>query len=600
MTCLNILSSFWNSGWVRLGKSCDGREVRCRSSVHKLLRLGRLDQRVEWSDSESVKAVELVVRCLENEGAEFLFALPGEETLHLTDALLDSRIRVITARHEQGAAFMADVYGRLTGKAGVCLSTLGPGATNLLTGVADANMDHAPLVALTGQSSLDRMHKESHQYIDVMAMFKPVTKWQAQIAVPAIIPEAVRKAFKVAQTEKPGATHLELPENVTAGISDPAEGDRPLLVQAPMMPEPLHAQVQRAIEVIQGARRPLMLVGNGIVRRQAHEAVRHFARSLNIPVVHTFMGKGILPDSDPLSLYTIGFRWRDYSNLAMEAADVVIAVGYDFVEYAPCFWNPNRDKHIVHIDATPAEVDAHYLVDVGVLGDPALSLQYIEMGLKPFNDQWAKRQRELMITGFGAEAQETPTGPSRPQDIIRALRANLRSQDVIICDVGAHKLWMARMFPCELPNTCLISNGYAAMGIGLPGAIAAKLAYPDRRVITVTGDGGFLMNVQELETAVREHVPIIVLVWRDDGYGVIRWNQQKQFGRTGLVEFGNPDLVKLAQSFGAEGMRVTVASELRPCLIEACGYDRPVVIDCPVDYSENMKLTERLRALGNP
>ena len=306
-----------------------------------------------------------------------------------------------------------------------------------------------------------------------------------------------------------------------------------------------------------------------------------------------------MPDSDSLSLYTIGFRWRDYSNLTMEEADVVIAVGYDFVEYAPCFWNPNRDKHIVHVDAMPAEVDAHYIVDVGVLGDPALSLEHIGTGLKPFDDQWARRQRERVATGLDTEAREKPTGPSRPQDIIRALRATLRSEDVVVCDVGAHKLWMARMFPCESPNTCIISNGYAAMGIGLPGAIAAKLAYPSRRVITVTGDGGFLMNVQELETAVREHVPIVVLVWRDDAYGVIRWNQQTQFGRTGLVEFGNPDLVKLAESFGAEGMRVTTPSELRPCLIEACGYDGPVVIDCPVDYSENMKLTERLRALGN-
>jgi acetolactate synthase-1/2/3 large subunit len=283
----------------------------------------------------------------------------------------------------------------------------------------------------------------------------------------------------------------------------------------------------------------------------------------------------------------------------MEAADVVMAVGYDFVEYAPCFWNPNRDKHIVHIDATPAEVDAHYLVDVGVLGDPALSLQHIGAGLKPFDDRWAGGQRERISTAFDAEAQETLAGPLRPQDIIRALRASMRSQDIVICDVGAHKLWMARMFPCELPNTCLISNGYAAMGIGLPGAIAAKLAYPDRRIVTVTGDGGFLMNVQELETAVREHVPIVVLVWRDDGYGVIRWNQEKQFGRTGFVDFGNPDLVKLAQSFGAEGMRVTTPSELRPCLIEALASERPVVIDCAVDYSENMKLTERLRALGN-
>ena len=546
-----------------------------------------------------MKAAELIVRCLEHEGVQLLFALPGEETLHLTEALLDSRIRVVTTRHEQGAAFMADVYGRLTGKAGVCLSTLGPGATNLLTGVADANMDRAPVVAFTGQSSLDRMHKESHQFIDVMAMFKPVTKWQAQIGVPAIIPEAVRKAFKVAQTEKPGATHLELPENVTAGAIDASDDNTPLQVQSPMLPEPLHAQVERAMQMIQHARRPLILAGNGVVRRQAHEAVRHFARTLNIPVVHTFMGKGIMPDSDPLSLYTIGFRWRDYSNLAMEQADVVIAIGYDFVEYAPCFWNPHRDKHIVHIDATPAEVDAHYRVDVGVLGDPALSLERIGAGLKAFDAQWARVQRARITTAFDDEAQDRPNGLSRPQDIIRVLRAQLAPEDIVVCDVGAHKLWMSRMFPCELPNTCVISNGYAAMGIGLPGAIAAKLAYPDRRVVTVTGDGGFLMNIQELETAVRERVAIAVLVWRDDGYGVIRWNQQKQFGRTGFVEFGNPDFVTLARSFGAEGMRVTTLSELRPCLIEACAYDGPVVIDCPVDYAENMKLTERLRALGN-
>jgi acetolactate synthase-1/2/3 large subunit len=563
-----------------------------------------------WSDSESllftpaqrllgdrVNAAELIVRCLHNEGVDFLFAIPGEETLQLTDALIGSRIRTIATRHEQGAGFMADVYGRLTGQAGVCLSTLGPGATNLLTAVADANMDHAPLVALTGQASLHRMHKESHQFIDVMGMFRPVTKWQAQLTTPAIVPEAVRKAFKVAQTEKPGATHVELPENVLASSCVLEDGDEPLRVQAPSVPEPLHTQIDRAVQLLSSARRPLILAGNGVVRRRAHEAVRHFARALNIPVVHTFMGKGIMADSDPLSLYTIGFRWRDYANLTMDEADAVIAVGYDFVEYAPCYWNPNRDKRIVHLDVSPAEVDRHYVVDVGVLGEPALSLQAIGKGLQPFEDGWARRQRERLMHGLEAEQAQGGGGMPRPQDIIQALRAVLSPHDLLISDVGAHKLWLARLFPCESPNTCIISNGFASMGIGLPGAVAAKLAFPKRRVMTVTGDGGFLMNVQELETAVREHVPIVIMVWRDNGYGVIRWNQQLHFGRTTLVDLGNPDLVALAESFGAIGMRVSDASELRPCLTEAFQAARPVVIDCPVDYSENMKLSERLKTL---
>ena len=545
-----------------------------------------------------MKASDLVVRCLENEGVEFLFLVPGEENLDLLDSLQGSSIRLITTRHEQGAAFMADMYGRLTGKAGVCLSTLGPGATNLLTGVADATLDHAPLVAITGQVSLQRMHKESHQYIDVMAMFKPASKWQARIATPSIIAEAVRKAFKLAQTEKPGATHLELPEDVAGAQVGPTDIDVPLRVQAPVIPEPLPAQVQRAVDVITRARRPLLLVGNGVVRRKAQEAVRHFARTLNIPVLHTFMGKGIMADSDPLSLYTIGLRVRDYPALAMEQADVVITVGYDPIEYAPSYWNPNRDKSIVHVDVAPAEVDAHYIVEVGVLGEEAISLEQIGKGLSPFDARWAKEQRERILAGFESEYTGKPGWPLRPQDLIRELRAALAPDDLVICDVGAHKLWMARMFPCEAPNTCVISNGFASMGIALPGAIAAKLIFPQRRVLAVTGDGGFLMNVQELETAVRLRTPVVVLVWRDDGYGVIRWNQQVRFGRTAAVEFGNPDLVTLAQSFGAIGLRVSRPDDLDPCLHAAFRHHRPVVIDCPVDYTENLRLTERLKTLA--
>ena len=525
--------------------------------------------------------------------------MPGEETLDVLNSLVDSQIRFIAARHEQGAAFMADVHGRLTGKAGVCLSTLGPGATNLLTGVADAYLDRAPLVAITGQASLDRMHKESHQFIDVLSMFKPVTKWNAEIFHPRTMAETVRKAFKVAQTEKPGSTHLELPEDVAAETVRDGEVDGPLRVQAPFLTEPLARQVSRAVEVLATAQRPVLLVGNGVIRGQAHEAVRRFARQANMPVLHTFMSKGVVPDSDPLSCHTIGLQMRDHPAVVIEQSDVVVAVGYDFVEYAPCLWNPNRDKHIVHVDVSPAEVDAHYIIDVGVLGDIALSLDQIGDQLAPFDHSWAQESRGRVQTAYEQEWAQ-PTGwPLRPQHIIRDLRQALASDDLVICDVGAHKLWMARMFPCEAPNTCVISNGFASMGMALPGAVSAKLLFPSRRVVAVTGDGGYLMNVQELETAVRLQLPLVVLIWRDNGYGVIRWKQQMKYGRTSGVEFSNPDFVALAQSFGAVGYRVEGPSELGPVLNDALLCGKPAVIDCPVDYSENLRLSERLKVLGN-
>jgi len=541
---------------------------------------------------------ELLVRCLENEGVRFLFTLPGEETLGLMDALTDSSIRLIVTRHEQGAAFMADVYGRLSGKAGVCLSTLGPGATNLMTGIGDAFLDRAPLVAITGQASLSRRHKESHQYIDVMSMFKPVTKWSTSIPKSEVTPEAVRKAFKIAQTEKPGPTHLELPEDVADENIESAGAVTPLLVQAPVMPEPAPSQVARAAQIIAGAKRPVILAGNGVIRGGASDEVRRFARRLQIPVLHTFMAKGVLPDSDPLSLYTLGLQIRDYAAIVMEQADVVLALGYDFVEYAPCFWNPQRDKRIVHMDVSPAEVDEHYIAEVGVLGDLRLSLDLLGSKLTTFHPSWVRDARAIVLDGFEAELSEAASWPIRPQHLIRELRAALGPDDVVICDVGAHKLWMARMFPCDAPNSCIISNGFAAMGIGVPGAIAAKLLFPRRRIVAVTGDGGFLMNSQELETAVRLELPIVILVWRDNGYGVIRWKQQLRYGRTSGVELGNPDLVRFAKSFGAAGYRVTDPTELPSMLREALEANVPAVIDCPIEYQENLRLAERLNRLA--
>jgi acetolactate synthase I/II/III large subunit len=545
------------------------------------------------------RAADLFVQCLENEGVRYVFGIPGEETLDLNDALdASNQISFIPVRHEQGAAFMADVYGRLSGRAGVCFATLGPGATNLLTGVADAYLDHAPLVAITGQASLNRRHKESHQSIDAVAMFKPVTKWNASIPQADVIPEAVRKAFKIAQTEKPGATHLELPEDVAEqSIADAAL--RPLTVQAPVMPEPSPSQADRAVRAIAGAKRPLILAGNGVVRRNASEVVRSFARAFQIPVLQTFMAKGVMPDSDPLSLHTLGLMARDYATVVMEQADVIVAIGYDVVEYAPCFWNPRKDKCIVHVDSMPAEVDEHYIVDVGELGDLRLSLPLVQARLSSssFDSAWARHARKTVTDGFEAELTDSSSWPLRPQHIMRELRAALRDDDLVVCDVGAHKLWMARMFPCETPNTCIISNGFAAMGIGVPGAIAAKLLYPERRVVAVTGDGGFMMNSQELETAVRLKLPVVILIWRDNGYGVIRWKQQVRFGRTSAVDFGNPDFVRYAESFGAAGYRVTEAAELGPILKAALQRNVPAVIDCPVDAGENLRLTQRLQSL---
>ena len=467
----------------------------------------------------------------------------------------------------------------------------------MITGVANANLDHAPLVAISGQVSTERKHAQSHQYIDLQALFKPITKWNGVIATPTMIPEAVRKAFKTAETEKPGAIHLEVPEDVAAERLRESDALSPLRVQSPRVPEPSSVQVKRAVAVLSGAKRPLILAGNGVVRRHADEAVRRFARRLNIPVVHTFMGKGIVPDSDPLSLYTIGFPGRDYAARVVEQADVVVAVGYDFVEYAPCLWNPYRDKCVVHVDVSPADVDAHYVVDVGVLGDVGQALDRMTDGMASFEPLWAERGREAVAFGLRSKYAGTPAWPLRPQQVIQELRSVLAPDDLVVCDVGAHKLWMARMFPCHVPNTCIISNGFAAMGIALPGAVAAQLLFPSRRVVAVTGDGGFLMNAQELETAVRLQLPLVILVWRDDGYGVIRWKQMLRFGRTSSVEFDNPDLVAYARAFGATGFRVEGPSELTPILHEALKAERPAVIDCPVDYGENLRMTEHLKQM---
>ena len=543
-----------------------------------------------------MKAAELFVRCLENEGTQYVFGIPGEENLDLMDALLGSSITFVTVRHEQGAAFMADVYGRLTGRAGVCLATLGPGATNLITGVADANMDHAPLVAIAGQASTNRLHKESHQVLDLEQIFRPITKYSSRLLAPEVIPEVVRKAFKLAQTEKTGATFIEFPENIAEMDID----DVPLPVKNPHQPEPLSERVKAAAELITHARNPIILAGNGVLRAKAWQQLADFAERLNIPVANTFMAKGVVPFAgNPHALGSAGLQSKDYVNCGFDKADVIVCVGYDLVEYHPYLWHPTRDRIIIHIDSIPAEVDAYYPVAVGVVGDIKHSLLRIGELSTPHQGQHMRALRRALIEDMNA-CHADGEFPIKPQKIIWDLRTAMALEDIVVCDVGAHKLWMARMFRCEYPNTCIISNGFASMGIALPGAIAAKLAHPDRKVVAVTGDAGFLMNVQELETAVRLGTPLVVLIWNDSGYGLIKWKQLNYFGRPAFVDFTNPDFVKLAESFGARGYRIESADDLLPTLKKALADSAVSIIDCPVDYGENLKLTAKMGEMVCP
>ena len=542
-----------------------------------------------------MKAAELLVKCLENEKVEYIFGIPGEENIDVMDALLDSPIRFVTTHHEQGAAFMADVYGRLTGRAGVCMATLGPGATNLITGVADANMDRAPVVAIAGQGATTRLHKESHQILNLVSMFHPITKYATQVLDPAIVPEVVRKAFKVAQTEKPGATFIDFPENIAEMTVDKV----PIKVQTAYSSEAPAAKIQKAATLISAAKAPVILAGNGVIRQGAAEALVAFAETLNIPVANTFMAKGVMPFSNPLSLGTIGLKARDLPWFAFEKADVVICVGYDMVEYHPDTWNPDGNKTIVHLDAQPAEVDEHYILAVGVLGDIASSLRALAERATPQAAAPFKAVRQALEADRAEYANDTGF-PVKPQKIVWDLREVLGPDDIAISDVGAHKMWMSRMYRAERPNTCIISNGFAAMGIAVPGAIAAKLAYPDRTVVAVTGDAGFMMNSQEIETALRMKTPIVVLIWNDSEYGLITWHQLRHFGRPSHIAFKNPDFVKYAESFGAKGYRVERGEDLVPTLKRAIADDTVVIIDCPVDYAQNMLLTARLKAMTSP
>jgi acetolactate synthase-1/2/3 large subunit len=535
-------------------------------------------------------ASDLLVACLEAEGVECVFGVPGEETLELNESLDRSSIRFIPVRHEQAAAYMADTYGRLTGRAGVCLATLGPGATNLVTGVADAFLDRAPLVALTGQGDLERLHKESHQFIDMLHLMRSITKWNARVSDAAIIPEVVRKAFKVAETEKPGPTHIELPEDVMAAAVDGG----PLARTRRVQPEPSPEEIRRAVALVSKATNPIVIAGYGAVRDRAAPSLRAFAKGTGIPVATTFMGKGLIDPDDPNALGAVGLQAGDYQMAGFDEADLVIAIGYDLVEHAPRYWNPHSDKKIICVDSLPAEIDEHFIPEVELIGDISRSLEGLAAQCSPApRAGGSTRLREAVRERF-RRAKDDPESPLQPPRVLYELRRAIGREDILVSDVGLHKLWIGRMFPAYEPNTVLISNGLAGMGFALPAAIAAKLLHPDRAVVAVSGDGGFLMNAQELETAVRLGTAVVNVVWEDGRFGSIAWKQQRRFGRTFGVDFGNPDFVGLAESFGIPAWRCDDATTFAKRLGEALASGGPSLIVIPIDYSSDVTMAGKL------
>lgn len=526
-----------------------------------------------------MKVSDLLVACLEREGVDHVFGLPGEELEDLLFSIRDSDVIFIPVRHEQGAAFMADVYGRLTGNAGVCLGTLSPGATNLLTGVADAHLDKSPLVAITGQGGLERLHQESHQAIDVLRTFEPVTKWNTQLDSPDIVHESVRKAFKLAEYEKPGATHLELPEDVASEETEmrPLESRDRVPFAAPN-PNTL-AQVQ---ELLRTAERPVVIAGNGAVRTHAAMQLREFVTETDIPVISTYMGKGAVSDADKQSLMTLGSGADGEAMMAISRADLIITVGYDIAEHDPAEWNDGTAS-LIHIDSEPAEVYEAYDPDIEVIADSGRTLQaltdWCQSAPLTFEAGWFSDLRENILSDIDQTPRET--APFTLEGVLAVLREAMAPEDVLVSDVGNHKMAIAQNFPTYEPNTCIISNGLASMGIAVPGGLAADLAV-DANVVAATGDGGFLMNAAEIETATRAGCDYTIIVFNDNDYGLISKKQRNHTGESFGTGLTNPDLITFAESFGIDGYRPESRADLREIFTSAVGGDM-ALIEVPIE-----------------
>ena len=532
-----------------------------------------------------MKASDLFVRQMEEEGVEYIFGLPGEENLDFLESLRTSKIKLILTRHEQTAAFMAATYGRLTGKAGVCFSTLGPGATNLITGVAHAQLIGAPFVSISGQKAVRGNRQARFQLIDIVSMMRPITKDAVSLIDPGTIPTVLRNAFKLAQAERPGAVHIELPEDVAESETDARVQKRGLVRR----PAPDPKALLRAAELINQSKNPLIILSSGANRNLITRQLMQFIEKTCIHAVHTQMGKGVVSDASAYSLFATGIHRRDYVNCGIDLADVIITIGYNIVEYPPYVWNKSLDKKIINIDFTEAEVDAYYDPDIEVIGDISCSLRQLgELVAGKKNCETFKAVRKFLDRKLSLDFKKEY--PPTPQEVVWHVREVLSHEDILTLDNGIYKLWFSRLYKTYKPNTFLLDNALATMGAGLPAGIAAKMVRPERNVIAVVGDGGFMMNSRELETALRCKVPLVVLLLNDNAFGFIKWEQQaKGFQNFGL-EYGNPDFVKYAESYGAVGMRVGKDDSLSEVLRKALSLNTVVLVECPIDYSVNYEL----------
>lgn len=538
-----------------------------------------------------MKASDLFVRALEEEGVEYLFAIPGEENLDLLESLRGSKkIKLVVTRHEQAAGFMAATYGRLTGRAGVCLSTLGPGATNLVTAAAYAQLGAMPMVMITGQKPIKTSKQGQFQIIDVVDMMRPLTKFTKQVVSGDTVPARVREAFRLAQEERPGATHLELPEDIacehsTMPVLEPSFTRRPIAEDK---------AICRAVEAIHAARKPLLLVGAGANRKLTSKTLRRFIDKLGIPVITTQMGKGVVDETGPHFLGNTALSDGDFVHRAISAADLIINLGHDVVEKPPFFMRPGGAE-VVHINFNSARVDPVYFPQIEVVGDIANSLWQLSERLDP-QEHWSFADFHRIRDALQAHISEgirDDRFPILPQRLVHEVRKVMPDDSIIALDNGMYKLWFARNYPATHPNTVLLDNALASMGAGLPSAMAAKMVHPDRRVLAVCGDGGFMMNSQELETAVRLHQDLVILILRDDGYGMIKWKQAQMELHDYGLDFQNPDFVAYAQAYGAQGHRVESTDGLAPLVEECFAAGGVHVIDIPVDYSLNDRILNR-------
>ncbi len=533
-----------------------------------------------------MKASDLFIKALENEGVEYVFGIPGEENLDLLESLRNSSIKFILTRHEQGAGFMAATYGRLTGKAGVCLSTLGPGATNLVTPAAHAQLGAMPMVMITGQKPIKTSKQGQFQIVEVVDMMRPLTKYTRQIKNGNSIPAAVREAFRLAQEERPGAAHLELPEDIAREKTDAPVIEKST-VRRPVAEE---KSIQMAVQLITDAEHPILLIGAGANRTVTFRTLKGFLEKTNIPFFTTQMGKGVVDERSPHFLGNAALSDHDFLHRAIVKADLIINVGHDVVEKPPFFMSSDTD--VIHINFKSATVDPVYFPQVEVVGDIANSIYRITEGLDEGCSWRLKYFQEIKeaIEKHIEQRVDDDSFPILPQRLVSDIRKALSSDGTIALDNGMYKIWFARNYKAHMPNTVLLDNALATMGAGLSSAMAVKLVHPERDVVAICGDGGFMMNSQELETAVRLRLHFVILILRDGGYGMIKWKQTQQGLEAFGLDFGNPDFVKYAESYGASGHRVKSADELLPMLKKCLKEPGQHVIDIPVDYSENTKI----------